>query len=855
MTESGNTCPSSDELRAFLCETLSDAMFTRLASHIENCKACQHQLETLVDKVPDSLISPSDLQLAHARTIVHDHRELLDDDDALPSIEIPGVVVERLIGRGGMGMVFEARQTEPVHRAVAIKLIRVGLVHPEFDQRFQRERSLLASIEHPNVARLYDAGRLADGTPWFQMEFVSGCDIIDYCRRNRSGLQARVDLFLEVCGAVQHLHGRQIIHRDLKPDNILVTEVDGRPAAKLIDFGLAKLLDPEHAGKADDTIGNSPLGTPRYMSPEQTGFRDALTELDTTTDVYSLGIILYELMTGDTPIDRDTARNSDIVEILSRIRNLDPVRPSRRVTEHRQTSEQQAREMGLTVHQLAQHLDSDLDWIILKAIQRHRTERYTTVEALAQDLQNYSSNLPVSARPPSGRYLAQKFYQRNRTLVWSAALLLITLSAGLVGTAIGMFRAQDAEKLAHDAASREAAAHWKTEQLRIQEQAARLKSDQRLANLQKATGILQAIFEGFNPNLAGGGERELRDILLARLKKAGDDLLNVSVGEGDDVYTLKFALANSISALGEREAAIKLLEDILAEVESIDSIGLEDKLRLLATLAVTCMQHGDNDRAVELTTAANSQAAEAFPADHPLRLAMLNYHALAAGAVGQTGEAISGFEEILSAISADKASEATMYHNVLNNLAVQYRQAGRLDEAAEACRTSMTYFERQLPAEHPTLLTMRNNLATLLTDAGELEEAIKELRNILAINEQRFPPATPNVGEARIQLAITLAKANQPDEACTLLEEVVSITSDEQTRLRAELQLLGTKLLVIKATEVSIEDLQTLTKRIESALGENHLTTQTAYSMLQEANERATQSTADHSGDDSQPGK
>ena len=838
MNDSGQTCPTQQELKQLLTDDLSHAALDRVTMHVEACELCQQALERLVAKVPESLVSPQDLAKARAITVVGRLSGSMDGDeiqDILQSVKIPGVVLDSLIGRGGMGIVFAATQSTPVQRKVAVKLIRSDLVGSDFAQRFLRERLLLASIEHPNVARLYDAGQLPDGTPYFLMEFVDGINLAEHCRQRRSSLQDRLALFQNVCDAVQHLHRKQIIHRDLKPDNILVSDIAERSTAKLIDFGLAKLLDPEWVANADSTVSGSPVGTPRYMSPEQTGYRDASLELDTTTDVYSLGVILYELLTGDTPIDSDTANSVDVVELLTRIRELDPIRPSRRVLQPTDRSRDHALSLQTTPQQLSHELSSDLDWIVLKAIQKDPSERYATVEALARDIENYQHSLPVTARPPSRSYYAKKFYRRNRIFVWSTALLALVLCAGMAGTGYGLIQAKRAESEASAAADREADARRKADDLRIQERDARLVSEQRLENLRTASQMLQAVFEGFNPELATAGESDLREFLLQRLKSAASDIVTANIGESEDVLVLKVTLAKSLAALGEQESAIPLLEDVLSDIEKLGTISLEDELAVMSTLAMVCMKGGQITRAVEIAETAKRKADAAFEDGHPMRLAMLHYLASVTGFSGDTAAAIASREELIRVLSPDDPATANMYFDSLNSLAVLYHKTDQPARAVTAYRQCVTFWEKQLPQNHPIVLTLRSNLGLALADSGETQAGVAELREILKQNELRYPASSPNVGDVRVNLGVALAKSDETEEACELLEQTIASTTSTQTRLRAELELLATRLLLIKAPDVSTSDLEQLTNTITATLGEQHPTTQKAHSLLQKA--------------------
>jgi serine/threonine protein kinase/tetratricopeptide (TPR) repeat protein len=338
----------------------------------------------------------------------------------------------RKLGEGGMGQVWLAEQTEPVRRQVALKLIRAGIFDPAIQQRFQSERQSLAIMDHPSIAKVFDAGATPGGQPYFAMEYVDGAPITRYCDQKKLGIRERLELFVRVCEGVQHAHQKAIIHRDLKPANILVVEMDGKPMPRIIDFGLAKTAAPAVAGQAFVTHTGAFLGTPGYMSPEQVDPR--VQDVDTRTDVYSLGVILYELLTGCLPFDADHRKKLRLDEVLRRLREENPRRPSTKVSAQRDASTAQAR--STEPKQLVSLLRGDLDWITLKAVEKERDRRYGTPSELSADIVRYLQNRPVAARPASRAYRVRKFVRRNRTAVALASVVCIASVAGVAGTMI-----------------------------------------------------------------------------------------------------------------------------------------------------------------------------------------------------------------------------------------------------------------------------------------------------------------------------------------------------------------------------------------------------------------------------------
>ncbi len=343
-----------------------------------------------------------------------------------------------LLGEGGMGTVYRAGQTEPVKRPVALKVIKVGMDSRAVLARFDAERQALALMDHPNIARVYDGGTTAAGQPFFVMELVSGVPITDYCDRHRLPVRARLELFVSVCQAVQHAHQKGIIHRDLKPGNVLVTEVDGRPTPKVIDFGVAKATEIKLTDQSLADAG-AIVGTPAYMSPEQAD--PSSMDIDTRTDVYALGVILYELLAGSPPIDAKQFQRGAFLEMLRMVREVDPPRPSTKVS----TAEALpsiAASRDIEPEQLKRALRGDLDWIVMKALEKDRTRRYETANGFAADVLRHLAYEPVQAAPPSRAYRMRKFVRKHRGAVVAASLVVLALLGGILGTTWGLIRAE-----------------------------------------------------------------------------------------------------------------------------------------------------------------------------------------------------------------------------------------------------------------------------------------------------------------------------------------------------------------------------------------------------------------------------
>jgi serine/threonine protein kinase len=381
----------------------------------------------------------------------------------VPLTEKPGETIGRYklreqIGEGGCGVVYVAEQTEPVRRRVALKIIKLGMDTKSVIARFEAERQALAMMDHPNIAKIFDAGviegrarhsvraglessesgaqgtdapYLSPGRPYFVMELVRGMKITDYCDEEKLSTRERLDLFIQVCSAIQHAHQKGIIHRDIKPSNILVTVNDGVPVPKVIDFGIAKATSGQQlTDKTIYTAFEQFIGTPAYMSPEQAVLTSL--DIDTRSDIYALGVLLYELLTGKTPFDTQELLAIGLDELRRTIQEKEPLRPSTRLSTlpgHELSTTAQRR--GLDAPKLLSELRGDLDWIVMKALEKDRARRYETANGLAADIQRYLNNEPVTARPPSNLYRLQKMVRRNKLAFTAAAAVLAALVSGL----------------------------------------------------------------------------------------------------------------------------------------------------------------------------------------------------------------------------------------------------------------------------------------------------------------------------------------------------------------------------------------------------------------------------------------
>ena len=464
---------------------------------------------------------------------------LFPPDFLFPGSHVGPYILLRMIGEGGYGSVYEAQQEQPLRRTVAVKVVKPGMDTRQVIARFELERQALAMMDHSNIARVLDAGATDAGRPFFVMELVDGQPLTDYCRSNALDVVDRLELFRVVCDAVQHAHQKGIIHRDLKPGNVLVALRDGRPIPKVIDFGIAKVLHGPAAGSGPVTEQPQFLGTPQYMSPEQA--QSPPVDLDTRSDIYSLGVLLYELLTDAAPFDPASLRSAADEQVRRIIREVDPPPPSTRLMTPSQTPSTERSAFRAEARKRAQQVRGDLDWIAMKAMDKDRSRRYGTAEALSDDIGRYLSNEPVLAGPPGRIYRVRKFARRNRRLLATAAVVIAALGIGLAAALAGLVRARHSQ-------AAEARQRQRAEEQRLAAEANQHRAEDQA---QRLLGAQRAFFHLLIPQ--PDGTATPRDVLDFIVKRAGDGLLTPE------------AEAPVRTALGEGYFRLKLWDDALRQ--------------------------------------------------------------------------------------------------------------------------------------------------------------------------------------------------------------------------------------------------------------------------------------------------
>lgn len=652
------------------------------------------------------------------------------------------------VGEGGFATVWRAQQHEPVQRAVALKILKAGMDTAQVVSRFEAEHQALAMMDHPGIAMVFDGGATEFGRPWFAMEFVSGVAMTDYCEQRQLGKRARLELFLQVCRAVQHAHTKGVIHRDLKPSNILVGEVDGRALPKVIDFGIAKAIEQQLSDRSIVTTEGQVIGTPAYMSPEQL---DESMPVDTRCDVYALGVLLYELLAGVRPFDDETLQGLGLAEMLRVIREVEPPRPSAR--DSRMLS--------------ARELRGDLDWIVMRCLEKDRDRRYDSADVLANEIERHLAGEPVLAGPPDLAYRTRKFVGRHQVALAVAATIAVLLVVGLAVSLSQMFRAQEAE--------------------------ARTKVE--LGKFDEINRFYEGILTGVDPAVAKTEDTALLRRLLGDASARAEQEF---AAQPEVEAVVRRAIGLAYLKLGSNESAEPHLRRAFELRRARLANGDVQLSESRQELAVVLGEREQWDEAEQL----QRQAAEAFEQTLGAADARTVKAFGILGAILRRRGQLDEAEQLLREQEANALASLGEAHDetitILNNLAGVLKERGNLEEAAERTARALRLQLATQGELHPEALMSLNNHAEILWSQDRKEAAVKVLQAALELKRKVFDEDHPsllvalnNIGDSLRQLGRYEAAVPFFDEAL----ELVDRTGQGQTPKAIKLLFNYAKLL------------------------------------------------------------
>jgi len=657
------------------------------------------------------------------------------------SQSIPGFRLLQKLGEGGMGEVHEAEQLEPVRRRVALKLIKRGMESKEVLARFDSERQALALMSHPNIAQVYDAGTTTDGRPFFVMEFVPGVPLTQYCDTNRLSTAERLELFTQICNGVQHAHHKGVIHRDIKPSNVLVKIQDSKPVPKIIDFGIAKATSQRLTEQSVFTAMGEFIGTPEYMSPEQADLTGL--DVDTRTDVYSLGVVLYELLVGAQPFDGRELRQAGFDEMRRKIREEEPPRPSVRLSGLGEKSTTAAANRRIEPSTLARQLHGDLDWITMKALEKDRTRRYDSPGELAADIDRHLRDEPVLAGPPSATYRVKKFVRRHTLGVAASSLVTVAMILGIAGTTIGMIRARNAEQVA----SREA------------------------ETAQQVSDFLVGLFKVSDPTEGSFEKVTAREMLDKGADRIRTELTDQPLVQARLMSTMGWVYIG----LGRYDSAQALFEEALAIREAELPSDHPDVAEVLNQLGEAHREKAEWDVAWPLYERALAIREEALGLESPRVAAVLNNMALIMEDKGNYDEALVLYERMLAIDRQNLGPDDPVYATSLSNVAILHVRMGELDEAQELFERALEIREKAFGPDHLLVASSLNSVGGVLNDMGDYRAALPYLERSVAIKEEVLGPDHPSLAGTMGNLGSLLKTLREFDRARTMLERASAI--------------------------------------------------------------------------------
>ncbi|MCA9303436.1 MAG: serine/threonine protein kinase [Phycisphaerales bacterium] len=747
--------------------------------------------------------------------------------------EHPGAIIGRYklvsaIGQGGFGTVYKAEQTEPIQRAVALKIIKLGMDTRQVISRFEAERQALAMMDHPSIAAVYDAGATASGRPYFVMELVRGAPITVFCDERKLSIPDRLALFQDVCAAVQHAHQKGVIHRDLKPSNVLVGEHDGRFIPKVIDFGIAKATGPGVEPEVTMTVHGRAIGTPAYMSPEQA--RSDGAGIDTRTDIYSLGVLLYELLTGTTPFLDTDLRSKPYADMIQMITDQDPPKPSDRVSSLSTAANTDG------TRQFRGPLASDLDWIVMRCLEKDPSRRYETVSGLAEDIERYLSNEPVSARPPSGAYRFRKFVQRNRGQVIAGSALLGVLLLGIAGTTWGLVWALDerasARQAAEDELAAQIAATTAAEQAKLEAERAAQEAE---TSEELSRFFILDVLSAADPARTANRELTVREALMnasenieGRFEDRPDieEKIQNALGylfgrlglvdlaekhhrrewalteqqRGEDSFEAARIMHSVVGDLAMREQDDEAIELSKRQLKILDQLDTPEaaqlRTRVIGNLGALLVRAGRIVEAAPILEDTLRTKRELYGDRHPTTLTSIEAISVVLRQTGDTERALPLAEEAYDGQTEVLGEGDPRTLNSLVNLAQTYTALDRLDDARSLLTSGVDRALERLGNLHPTTIYLRNHAALSLFNLGDFEGAEKEILALMPDVESVDPEMLQQQSRTMLStLASCSVKEGRIEDALESAERALAsaraVYPDGDIRLSDYLKLRG----------------------------------------------------------------
>jgi len=677
----------------------------------------------------------------------------------------PYRIVGRL-GEGGFGVVHVAEQSAPLRRRVALKILKAGMDTKSVLARFDAERQTLALLDHPNIAKVFDAGETERGRPYFVMELVEGEPITAYADRRALSVPERLDLFIAVTQAVQHAHQKGIIHRDLKPSNVLVGEVDGKPVPKVIDFGIAKATRHALTEATLVTEAGQFMGTPEYMSPEQAGLADL--DIDTRADIYSLGVMLYELLTGALPFDAELRRGG-IARMQAAIRDAEPPRPSTRVTARGVAGAEAARQRRTDPPRLARALRRDLDWIVLKAMEKDRARRYDSASTLALEIRRFLDNEPVLAGPPSARYRLGKFARRHRVPLAVAAVVLASILSAL----------------------------FESNRQRVAAERARDEAEVARQDAERARGESEAV-TGFLSNMLGAAapREKGKDVTVMEILEEGAATIGERFADKPLIRArLMQTMGGVYYGLGRFDEARPFMAEAVAIREKELGPDHPDLAYSLNAYGILHMETGDLAAARPLYERALAMWEKTQGAEAPNVAQALNNLANVYWATGDYAGARPLMERALAIREKVRGPDHPSVAQTLNNLGALLDTMGDREAARSHYERALAIREKALGPEHPDVAQTLQNLAITIGAAGDPAGAIPFFERALAIQEKTLGPDHREVAMTLGDLGRAIFETGDGARARPYLERALAIqrgnSAQEPTELAASLINLG----------------------------------------------------------------